>query len=272
MIKHSNRRTVCDCLYKIMTSYIHDYKDFPIKIEIINRLIDTFEPDNYEKTTNTSDFFTEILLNRRIYYFLLNSEDTIMKLTNLIKRIFDKTCFNHMILVLISFNDHLIKELGINNVNNTSREEENPSNTQEYMQNTCLYYMSHLYNDETNLIKTTSMEMYNIKNSPIFKTLIFFFIEVCNEFVRKDKEDLKEINSTYGTSVKILGTKKLLQLEYITQTLEIILFLNEHEFLKYEDFVNSMDDFFKSKFLEKSIVSKSIIKTDIGVVFYFRVQ
>ena len=43
IINHLNRRTIADCLYKILTSYIQNYKDNEIKIEIIKKVIDSFD-------------------------------------------------------------------------------------------------------------------------------------------------------------------------------------------------------------------------------------
>ena len=266
IIDHLNRRTIADCLYKIITSYIANYKDNNIKIEIINRILDTFDPNDYERYTNVSDFLIEIFMNKRVYYLLHNSQLTLDKLFNLVKSLLNKECFGNMINVLISLNEIIGKDLGI------SHEDQLPflSESKEDMgsnQNLCLYYMTHLYNSESNLIKTISMEMFDIKKCNFFKAIKDFFQCILLDFSKSEKEEkIREIDTSFGRKIILLGTKKLLQLEYIKQTLELIIAFFEQSHINYDEYSFIIEDFCKSNFMETAIVIKFKLIT-LGNIF-----
>jgi len=193
-------------------------------------------------------------MNKRVYYLIHSSQETLNKLFMLVKGLFNKFCFKHMIMVLIRLNELIAKDLGLVTKKTTTLNNEEVPEEDHLIQNNCIFYMSNLYNDETNLIKTYSMEMFDIKNTYYFISIKEFFHDITIDFVTKETE-LKYIATSYAKTTQLLGTKKLLQLEYIKQTLEIIVGLYELKCIKYDDFSFIILDFCKSSFMETAIVN-----------------
>ncbi len=129
---------------------------------------------------------------------------------------------------------------------------------EEINNNSCFFYMPHLFSDENNLYRTTSMEKFEIKSSAFFKSIAEFFNSMIIDFATSENQK-KEIATSYGNVVPLLGTKKLLQLEYIKLTLEIFFVLFKKEIIKEEDFVIIIENFCKSKIIERATVKYSYI-------------
>ena len=48
MIKHLNRKSICDSIFKVLISFIPDFSDQDIKKEILNKIIISFRSDDAE--------------------------------------------------------------------------------------------------------------------------------------------------------------------------------------------------------------------------------
>ena len=193
MIKHVNRKSINECLLKILLSPNCEILNNDLKTSLIVQILSKFNPINGEESINITEFFLELLLNKNTHNLVLKSE----KILNILHFIVQENISNifvskDIMKILVKLNEVLLKELnGIATVVST---------TSNYDSN---YLMSNFLIDED----TTKNEIDLINNQIIFKTLHDTFIIVLEDFM-KDGNHINVPNS-FGHSAKVLGIKKL---------------------------------------------------------------
>jgi hypothetical protein len=73
MIKHINRKSISDCLLKIIVTYSTEVHD-DSKKEVISKIISVFNTSDNESRDNICEILCEMLQNRRIYYLIAKNK------------------------------------------------------------------------------------------------------------------------------------------------------------------------------------------------------
>ncbi len=99
----------------------------------------------------------------------------------------------------------------------------------------------------------------------IFATLTQSTEIILNNFVEQDNKEQTEMETTFGINVKMLGTKRLLEIEYIRSIMEILVNAYANEvFSENLDLYIIEDKIIESKFFASALVSS------IYLIYIFR--
>jgi len=258
-IYNSNRKSICDCLLKILHSPTEEINcGQQIKIEIIDKIISFLADDaDEERVENLVNLLIELLGNKHfsmvflknlslfkkihcITVFLLNESDNTN--TQIIK---------DLINILTRTNENIMKDFGQSAV--TPQAQKEPD------------FMT--YNNIDNLDEMTEglnsapSEPFDLRGN--FDTIVDVITEsgiaIARDFLQIDKEEnsseeLKEFYSTFNRRQKILGSKRLAQFDYLKTTFEILLNVYACDYYALHE---KIDFFFENlinfKFFEVSI-------------------
>ena len=259
--KHLNRKSIVECMYKILISYSDDIpKSLDIKISFLKMIIDGFNPEDEEIVTNICDLIIDLFSVRKMYILFITNKNIFQMIFDFVLSNINNDSFKHLIKILIKTNENILKDFGSNIVTPTFTFNE----TQELFFN-FTYNVNNLisginnYNSQEAAEEAISPQNLSQQLLLIFNTLTQATQVILKNFVEYDKADNPyELETTFGVTVKMLGTKRLLEIEYIRTILEILIntYASAHLFTETLDLDIIIDKIIESGFLISALVSQ----------------
>lgn len=224
IITNSNRKSISECLLKILHSSTEDIKEgILIKLEIIDKIISFLATDsNEERVENLVNVLIE-LLNNKIYSMVFLKNLKLFNKIHLITCAFVKNAnslsYSHiltdLINVLTKLNENILKDFGASLI--TPQPQKEPD------------FLA--YNDNLDEIveqqNNIQAECYDLKKSleDIVGIIINTGVKIANDYASGGEVDnsLKNFSSTYNRDQKVLGVKRLTEFDFIKSTYEILL-------------------------------------------------
>lgn len=260
LTKHLNRKSIVECIYKILISYSEEIPNsLDTKISFLKMIIDAFNPDDEEIVTNICDLIIDLFSVRKMYVLFITNKSIFQMIFDFVLQNINNNSFKHLIKILIKTNENILKDFGANIVTPNFINNE----TQELFFN-FTYNVSNLvsginsYNSQEVVEEAVNPQTLSQQLLLIFNTLTQATEVILKNFVDQDnKENPYELETTFGISVKILGTKRLLEIEYIRTILEILInaYASSHLFTETLDLNIILDKIIESNFLKSALVS-----------------
>lgn len=125
MIYHFNRKSIADCLLKyILQESSEICQDLPAnhenetKYKLLQKILDSFDPEQEEKCLNICEFFEEGLGNnsnsgRRFLHHILKNENLVKKILDLSYHNINTTVGKEVVKILTKFTEAIIREIKI---------------------------------------------------------------------------------------------------------------------------------------------------------------
>jgi hypothetical protein len=227
LISNSNRKSISECLLKILYSPTEEIKDgIQIKLDIIEKIISFLATDtDEERVENLVNVLIE-LLNNKIYSMVF------LKNLNLFKKIHIITCsflknaktltylhiLTDLINILTKMNENILRDFGASLV--TPQLQKEPD------------FLAYNENLDEIVEQQQSMqsEYYDLKKSleEIVGKIIDSGVKIAKDYVAGSEVEnsLKNFSSTYSREQKVFGVKRLTEFDYVKSTFEIL--LNTH--------------------------------------------
>lgn len=258
LTRHINRKSIVECIYKILISYSDDIPNsLDIKINFIKMIIEAFNPDDDEIVTNVCDLILDMFSVRKMYILFITNKNIFKLIFDFVLQNINNDSFKHLIKILIKANENILKDFGNNLVTPTFTCNE----TQELFFN-FTYNVSNLIsgnnysqmdaNDDLQINMQNLQQQFQL----IFNTLTLATEVILKNFVEQDKNVVNEMETTFGIKVKMLGTKRLLEIEFIRSILEILVNAYANNiFNESLDLSKIIDIIIDSKFFMSALVS-----------------
>ena len=228
--RHINRKSIVECIYKILISYSEDIPNsLDLKINFLKDIIAEFNPDDDEVVTNVCDLILDMFTVRKMYLLFISNKSIFEMIFEFVLQNINNGSFKYLVKVLVKVNENILKDFGSAVVTPAFTCNE----TQELFFN-FTYNVSNLisgnssYNSQTENPDETQVNMQNLNNQfqLIFNTLACATEVILKDFVSQDNLDPVYMETTFGVSIRILGAKRLLEIEYIRSILEILINAN----------------------------------------------
>lgn len=268
-VRHINRKSIIECIYKILISFSDDIPNaLDLKISFLQKIIDAFDPEDEEIVTNVCDLILDMFTVRKMYVLIITNKNIFKMIFDFVLGNINNNSFKHLIKILIKANENILKDFGTNLVTPTFTCNE----TQELFFN-FTYNVSNLvsgnttYNSQAEPQEDPQINIQNLQQQfqLIFATLTQSTEIILNNFVEQDNKEQTEMETTFGINVKMLGTKRLLEIEYIRSIMEILVNAYANEvFSENLDLYIIEDKIIESKFFASALVSS------IYLIFIFR--
>lgn len=259
-VRHINRKSIIECIYKILISYSDDIPNaLDLKISFLQKIIDAFDPEDEEIVTNVCDLILDMFTVRKMYVLIITNKNIFKMIFDFVLGNINNNSFKHLIKILIKANENILKDFGTNLVTPTFTCNE----TQELFFN-FTYNVSNLvsgntsYNSQAEPQEEAQVNIQNLQQQfqLIFSTLTQSTEIILNNFVEQDNKEQSEMETTFGINVKMLGTKRLLEVEYIRSIMEILVNAYANEvFSENLDLYIIEDKIIESKFFASALVS-----------------
>jgi hypothetical protein len=259
-VRHINRKSITECIYKILISFSDDIPNaLEIKISFLQKIIEAFNPEDDEVVTNVCDLILDMFTVRKMYVLIITNKNIFKMIFDFVLGNINNNSFKHLIKILIKANENILKDFGTNLVTPTFTCNE----TQELFFN-FTYNVSNLvsgnttYNSQAEPQEDPQINIQNLQQQfqLIFATLTQSTEIILNNFVEQDNKEQTEMETTFGINVKMLGTKRLLEIEYIRSILEILVNAYANEvFSENLDLYIIEDKIIESKFFASALVS-----------------
>ncbi len=259
-VRHINRKSIIECIYKILISFADDIPNaLELKINFLQKIIDAFNPEDEEIVTNVCDLILDMFTVRKMYVLIITNKNIFKMIFDFVLGNINNNSFKHLIKILIKANENILKDFGTNLVTPTFTCNE----TQELFFN-FTYNVSNLvsgnttYNSQAEPQEEPPINIQNLQQQfqLIFATLTQSTEIILNNFVEQDNKEQPEMETTFGINVKMLGTKRLLEIEYIRSIMEILVNAYANEvFSENLDLYIIEDKIIESKFFASALVS-----------------
>jgi hypothetical protein len=224
LLINSNRKSISECLLKILHSPIEELKNgVQIKLEILQKIISFLGKDrDEERVENLVNILIELLSSKNFSVFFLKNP-------NLFSSIHEITCgllksvnsivfsniYKDLLHILIKLNQNLLRDFGSTAI--TPQQSKEPD------------FLTYNDNIEEMIEQQgpLQVESFDLKKN------IEMIVDIITESgvkIAKDyasgfdaENSFKNFNSTYNREQKVLGMKKLAEFDYLTTTFEILL-------------------------------------------------
>lgn len=233
-LSHLNRKSILECIYKILISYSDDIPNSnEAKTELLKKVLKNFNPDDIDIVTNISDFLIELFSVRKIYLSYINNIELFKFIFDFVLSNISNSSFNFLIKVIQKANENILKDFGQNIVTPVFTFSE----TQEMFFN-FTYNVNNLvngntaYNSQADVVEENNVNLYTLHSqfTNIFNILLKATDVVLQDFVSETKKDLEEtvnksnsFENTYGTLTKRLGLRRIHEIEYLRTIFEILI-------------------------------------------------
>lgn len=257
--KHINRKSIVECIYKILISYSDDIPNsVETKIKFIKMIIEAFNADDDEVVTNTCDLILDMFSVRKMYILFITNKSIFEMIFDFVLQNINNNSFKYLIKILIKANENILKDFGTTIVTPTFTCNE----TQELFFN-FTYNVNNLISGNSSYNNGTEGEEINLNIQNlnqqfqlIFTTLTTATEVILKNFVDEDNQKSHENDTTFGIKVRCLGTKRLLEIEYIRSILEILINAYAHNmFAETLDLSLILNKIIESNFLKSALVS-----------------
>ena len=201
LLKHMNRKSICDALLKILFSPQSENNTCESKAQIIVDILKRFNENNPEECNSICDTLFEILNNKTTFNIVLRSKKILTKLHKLVTKFIKINTINKDLLrVLNKFNENFLKEIhGVATVN---------QQTNNYDSNFSIPNFN--FEEETGLFSKTSTnyDEFDLNTySFIFDILSEIFEKIINDFISDDTNQVF-LDNTLKQKHRLLGMKK----------------------------------------------------------------
>ena len=201
LLKHMNRKSICDALLKILFSPQSENNTCESKAQIIVDILKRFNENNPEECNSICDTLFEILNNKTTFNIVLRSKKILTKLHKLVTKFIKINTINKDLLrVLNKFNENFLKEIhGVATVN---------QQTNNYDSNFSIPNFN--FEEETGLFSKTSTnyDEFDLNTySFIFDILSESFEKIINDFISDDTNQVF-LDNTLKQKHRLLGMKK----------------------------------------------------------------
>lgn len=225
LILNLDRKSICDCLFKLLTDITIEKiidNSQEIKIKILVEIFEEIENFESEALMNLSDLIIDCLGNKK-FYFIFIEEKIFSKILDLLKKDYTNTdtnptnkndVFKCVIKIMNFLNENILKEFGnkiitpLNNNNTNSEDANNDPNLFSFNAiNLGQYELDEDFDNNNNKISPEEIKQKLDKNYPILCEISF---EIIKEFIKSDEDlqNAKLINTTFNKEKRALGTKR----------------------------------------------------------------
>ena len=193
LFKHTNRKAICEVILKILSSKYFDFDEISFKIEILEKILNSFNPDDDENVLNVCDLLNDIFLNKKFYLLFIKNQEIFEKLhILLLKNMNNSLAIKELLRVFIK-----LYELILYDIKKISTENLITNNVNSYMG----YGSTNSMVDKENIF-----EPLEIKNH-------LYLIDITLNTLNAIKKDFVTINkdnyfSTFNKQTNSLGLKK----------------------------------------------------------------
>lgn len=269
--KHTNRKSIVECIYKILISYSEDVPDsMNLKIEFLKEVLDKFNSQDDDVIYNISDMIVELFTVRKMYLTFITNNDVFQTIFDFVINNINNKSFIYLIKILQKANENILKDFGNNIVTPTFTCNE----TQEMFFN-FTYNVNNLisgnaaYNSQADNTDENAVNVSTLKSqfNNIFLTLTNATEKVLNNFVENcikeedNKEETAYFESTYSRYQPILGIRRLNEIEYFRTILEILVnACANNTILENINLDIIVDKLVSSNFFSYALVSLNIFK------------
>lgn len=259
--KHINRKSIVECIYKILISYSDDIPNsMQLKINFLKSVLAAFNPEDDDVICNISDMLVELFTVRKMYLSFITNTEVFKTIFDFVIANINNKSFAYLIKILQKANENILKDFG----SNLCTPSFTCNETQEMFFN-FTYNVNNLisgntsYNSQADNPEEGSPNMQNLHQqfNSIFQILTGATEAIINNFVDEtNSSKAVAFDSTYGTRQKMLGVRRLHEIEYMRSILEILVnaFANS-ALLGNLDLDLIVDILVKSSFFKSAIVS-----------------
>jgi hypothetical protein len=216
-----------ECIYKIIISYAEDIQNsLAIKINFLRTILDAFDPNDIDVVCNISDFLVELFSVRKMYFTFITNQEVFQLIHKFVISNINNGSFIYLIRILQKANENILKDFGQSAVTPSFTCYE----TQEMFfnfthnvnnlvsGNTSYNSQADTHDDPANNVNNLHQQFNNI-----FLTLINSTQAVIENFIEESSKEDENLETTYGTTTKRLGLRRLHEIEYIRSILEIFI-------------------------------------------------
>lgn len=196
LMKHTNRKAICDVILKILSSKYFDFEEISyFRIEFLEKIFNSFNPDDDESVINVCDLLNDIFLNNKFYLLIIKNKEIFEKLhILLLKNINNSHAFKELLRVFIK-----LYELILYSVKQISNE--------SLITNTLNMYMSY--------VSSNSLYDKDIQNEALKINNHLYIFEITLNTLNVIKKDFitsypNNYHSTFNKITNSLGLKKYL--------------------------------------------------------------
>lgn len=225
LTKHLNRKSIMECIYKIIISYAEDIQNsLDIKINFLKSVLNAFDPEDIDVVCNISEFLVELFSVRKMYFTFITNQEVFQLIHNFVISNIHNSSFIYLIRILQKANENILKDFGQSTVTPVFTCYE----TQEMFfnfthnvnnlvsGNTAYNSQADTHDDPTSNVNNLHQQFNNI-----FLTLISSTQAVIQNFIEESSREDEIMDTTYGLSTRKLGLRRLHEIEYIRSILEI---------------------------------------------------
>lgn len=255
--KHLNRKSIVECMFKIIITYSDDIPNsLDIKSDFIGNILKAFNSQDEEVVTNLSDLLIDLFSIRKMYTTIITNKKLFELIYDFIAENMKNDSFKYLIRVLIKVNENILKDFGSNIVTPTFVFNE----TQELFFN-FTYNINNLINNPNSINTELTTEEVNVNLyqyfQVIFNKLNSITKLIMNDFVYQESVDHPEYETTFGhVNVKMLGLRRVLEIEYIRSIFEILINLYSNKvFTEAFDLNVIIDNIIETNFFKSALVS-----------------
>jgi hypothetical protein len=265
LIKHANRKSISDCLLKLLVSFPSYENDKSNSIEfnniseekknLVEKILDGIKYSSLaedEKVENLLEVLSESMQNRRIYYLFAKNKDLLEKIYLLIS---DEDFLNkqgtHIFRILSKFIEHVIRDTLPPQISKKDDKKECQDEDEE-IENIVNFSRINTDNKfKIDMDLKSYLEIFNI---------IYDYIDPITKDFVKDKKNLTADNllSTYDQEIRPLGLLKLQEFEYIKTITELLNNVLNNPGLVNMEIVSQSVERLIDRLIESQVFSKCV--------------
>lgn len=254
--KHLNRKSIVECMFKIIITYSEDISNaLEIKTGFIENILKAYNSEDEEVVTNVSDLLIDLFSIRKMYTTIITNKKLFELIYDFIADNMKNDSFKYLIRVLIKVNENILKDFGSAIVTPTFVFNE----TQELFFN-FTYNINNLINNPNSINNEITAEEVNINLyqyfQVIFNKLNSITKLIMTDFVYQESLFHPEYETTFGhINVKMLGLRRVLEIEYIRSIFEILINLYSNKtFTEAFDLNIIIDNIIETSFFKSALV------------------
>jgi hypothetical protein len=240
LIANIGRKSVCDCLHKLLTDntleqIIENSKE--IKINILEEIFEKIEIFDSEALINLSDLLTDCFINKNFYILFISEKKICEKILELLNKLDNNNSINVdnkneifkcLLKIMNILNENILKDFGANkvtslknkngnsdNFNDNDNDNDNEKESNSFPFNDIYKSMDDdFFNEDTQVKKITPEEDINIKLDKNFLVLSEISIKIIKDFIESDYDFSNNINNrliyttTFNQEKRLLGNKR----------------------------------------------------------------
>ena len=241
-IKHMNRKSMCNIIYKLLIFEGEINSKFDDKkFYLIERIFDELNITNENiKIECICDSLSSVMNNTQFFNLFMTRADLLEKLYNILFTSEKNTKkLNSLYKLLIKINENILQRFEVHYT--SVIQESNNNEVNQFNAETCYS------NDQDKSITSRG------DNSEILKNYLFFLFNILEknkfnnfeDFAKFNQEENDEFNSTYIEKQKKIGMKRIIQTEYLQSIIEII--INSYASKYHESKIETLIDLAKEK-------------------------